>query len=55
MMRKDVLFTSCFAALPLCMVSAASEQKPNIILSFVMIWAMVIWDVMDNNTLVLPI
>ena len=30
-MRKDVLFTSCFAALPLCMVSAASEQKPNII------------------------
>lgn len=30
-MRKDVLFTSCFAALPLCLVSAASEQKPNII------------------------
>ena len=31
MMRKDVLYTSCFAALPLCLVSAASEQKPNII------------------------
>ena len=30
-MRKEILFTSCFAALPLCMVSAASDQKPNII------------------------
>lgn len=31
MMRKKVLFTSCFVALPLYIASAASEQKPNII------------------------